>query len=88
MKEPEAPTLLKSWRKRNGLTMRDAGARIVVDGKAADGATWHAWENGSIPKPAWMFEIERVTGVQPNQFYPRPDASAVQGGAPAQAAFL
>lgn len=78
MKEPDAPSKLRSWRARNGLTMRDAGGLIVVDGKPVDGATWCAWEKGNkIPKPAWMLEIERVTGIDPNSFYPRPDAGGM-----------
>lgn len=88
MEEPRAPKLLKSWRKRNGLTVREAAARIVVDGKPADGSTWHAWENGrKIPQPAWLFELERVVGVQPNDFYSRPDAGGFMG-APVQPALL
>lgn len=57
--------------------MRDAGALIMVDGKGVDGATWHGWEHGKIPKPAWMLEIERVTGIEPGQFYSRPDAGCL-----------
>lgn len=77
MTEPEAPKLLKSWRKRNGLSVRDAGGLLVVDGKPVDGATWHGWERGKIPKPAWMVELEKLTGIEPSSFYPRPDAGAV-----------
>lgn len=77
MREAEAPKLLKAWRKREGKTLREAGALIVVDGKPVDGATWHAWETGrKLPKPAWMFELERLTGIEPSAFYPRPDAGA------------
>jgi hypothetical protein len=76
MKEPEAPKRLKEWRKRNGLTVREAGALIVVDGKPVSGPTWHGWEaRGKLPLPAWMLELCRVTGLEPNDFYPRPDAA-------------
>lgn len=75
MIEPDAPKLLRRHRKERGLSLRAAGAEIVVDGKPVDGATWLGWEKGVLPKPAWMFEIERITGVQPSQFYSRPDAS-------------
>lgn len=76
---------LKAWRTARKLTVREAAALIIVDGKAADGATWHAWERGrKIPKPAAMFEIERVTGLDPNQFYPRPDAGGAWPDEPAQ----
>lgn len=79
---------LKLWRSRHGLTMEEAGARIVVDGKPVDRGTWHAWETGKkIPKPAWMHELERVTGVEPNAFYPRPDADEINPSPPAQLAF-
>lgn len=67
--------------------MRDAGALIVVDGKPVDGATWHGWERGKIPKPAWMLEIERLTGIDPNSFYPRPDAGGI-AAPPLQPALL
>jgi transcriptional regulator with XRE-family HTH domain len=78
MNEPKAPAKLKSWRKENGLTVRQAAARIVVNGQPADGSTWHNWESGKKkPLEPWMVELERVTGVQPNDFYPRPDAGQV-----------
>jgi hypothetical protein len=51
---------------------------IVVEGKPVDGATWHAWEKGrKIPKAPWLLELERVVGVQPNDFYSRPDAGEI-----------
>lgn len=66
-------TELRAWRVGEGLTFKDAGARIVVNGKPVDRATFHAWETGKkLPKDAWMFELERVTGVAPNAFYNRP----------------
>lgn len=67
---------MRSYRKRNALTVREAAARIVIDGKPVDHTSWHAWERGSkTPRdPATMLELERVVGVQPNDFYPRPDA--------------
>ena len=64
---------LRTWRMSRGLTMEAAGAMIVVDGKAVDRATWHGWERGrKVPSDPYMFELERVTGVQPNSFYNRP----------------
>lgn len=78
---------LKAFRAERGLTLEQAGALIVVDGKPVDKATWHAWEtNRKIPKAAWMFELEQlVPGLEPNDFYTRPDG-AVQPEPPAQAA--
>lgn len=80
---------MRSYRKRHGLTVRQAAALIVVEGKAIDHTSWHAWENGKkIPrdKPT-MLELERVVGVQPNDFYPRPDAVGIES-APVQPALL
>ena len=83
---------LRQWRKEHGLTLEEAGARILVDGRGVDRATFHAWENGrKTPKDAWMFEIERVTGVQPNAFYRRParcNAAKLAAAMPAQGALL
>lgn len=80
MKEAEAPKLLRSWRSRHGLTVREAGALIVIDGTPSSGATWHAWETGKkIPKPAAMVELELLTGIEPGSFYPRPDAGGTMG---------
>lgn len=81
-------TKLKAFRRERGLTMELAGELIVVDGKPVDRATWHGWESkGKIPKPAWMLELERVAGVEPNDFYPRPDGGAV-AAVPAQGALV
>lgn len=64
---------LRTWRMSRGLTMEAAGAMIVVDGRAVDRATWHAWEHGrKVPSDPYMYELERVSGVQPNSFYNRP----------------
>lgn len=77
---------LQSARKARGLTMDEAAALIVVDGKPATRPIWHSWERGKkIPREKAMIEIGRVFGVQPNAFYPRPDG-AVQPEPPAQAA--
>lgn len=77
---------LKAFRVARGLTMEEAGGRIVIDGKPVDRATWHGWESkGKIPKPAWMLELERLVGTEPNDFYPRPDGGTVVA-APAQQA--
>jgi transcriptional regulator with XRE-family HTH domain len=85
MQKGVAGKKLKAFRLERGLTMEQAGAQIVVDGKGADKATWHGWESGKkIPKPAAMLAIERVTAVEPNDFYPRPDAGEIVP--PAQAA--
>jgi hypothetical protein len=77
---------LKAFRRARGLTMEEAGALIIVEGKPVDRATWHGWESkGKIPKPAWMLELERIVGTEPNDFYPRPDGAA-DLAAPAQQA--
>lgn len=80
---------MRSWRKRNGLTVREAAARIVIEGKPVDHTSWHAWETGKkIPRdPPTVLELERVVGVQPNDFYPRPDAGELVSG-PLQPALL
>lgn len=69
---------LKRARKARGLTMEEAGATIVIDGKPTDKGTWCAWELGKkIPKWPAMYELERIYGVEPNVFYPRPDAGEI-----------
>ena len=80
---------MRSWRSREGLTVRQAAARIKVGGKPIDHSSWHAWELGrKTPRdPEIMLELERVVGVQPNDFYPRPDAGGFVS-APAQPALL
>jgi len=76
-------TELRTWRVARGLTLEAAGALIIVDGKAADRAMFHAWETGrKTPRPEWIFQIERVTGVQPNAFYARPAPSPANDPAP------
>jgi hypothetical protein len=78
VKGTNAQQKLRAFRVAHGLTMEEAGALVVVQGKAVDRATWFGWEaKGKIPKPAWMLELERRVGVQPNDFYPRPDGVAV-----------
>lgn len=75
MRGPTAPIEIRTWRKRKRLTVRAAAALIVVDGKKATGATWHAWETGKkVPKPKWMNQLVLLTGVDPSGFYSRPDA--------------
>lgn len=85
---------LREFRDRRGhelygrrLTMDEAGALIVIAGEPTGRATWFGWERkGKIPKPEAMVELERLVGVQPNDFYPRPDGAAAQAEPPAQAA--
>lgn len=86
---PRAPVIMRSWRKRNGLTVREAAARIVVNGVAVDHSSWHAWETGKkTPRGRdLVLELERVVGVQPNDYYPRPDAGEFTS-APVQPALL
>lgn len=83
---------LRAWRAGQGLTLEEAGALIVVDGKPVDKATFHAWESGrKVPRGAFMFELERVTGVEPNAFYVRPPLPAANDRAalpPRQAVML
>lgn len=68
---------LVEFRKARGLTMDQAASLVVVDGKPSNKASWCEWENGKkIPKPGAMLELERLIGVQPNAFYPRPDGGA------------
>lgn len=80
---------LQAARKARGLTMEEAAALITVGGKPTDRGTWHGWESGrKIPKTSAMYELERVFGVEPNVFYPRPDAGEIMPPAdPPQAAF-
>jgi transcriptional regulator with XRE-family HTH domain len=80
---------MRSWRKRNGLTVREAAARIVINGAPVDHSSWHAWETGrKIPRDReTVLELERVVGVQPNDYYPRPDAAEIMSG-PVQPALL
>jgi transcriptional regulator with XRE-family HTH domain len=69
-------TKLKRWRLLRGITVRDAGKLIVVDGKPASPAAWSDWENGKkIPSREHMLELERVTGIEPNDYYARPDGA-------------
>lgn len=72
---PKTVHKLKEWRTRRGFTLEQAGCCVVVDGKAASRGTWHAWETGKkLPQKPQMFELERLTGAEPNDFYTRPDA--------------
>jgi len=74
---------LRVWRMSRGLTMEAAGAliRIAHDDPNDVGVsrvTWHSWERGAkIPSAAYMTELERVTGVQPNAYYDRPASRIV-----------
>jgi transcriptional regulator with XRE-family HTH domain len=70
---------LKTWRTAHGLTMEQAAARIVVDGKTSDKATWHGWESkGKIPKPPFMSAVVGlVEALEPNDFY-RLDGGATE----------
>jgi transcriptional regulator with XRE-family HTH domain len=71
-------TELKAARLSRGLTMEEAGALIIIDGEPTSRGTWHAWESGrKIPKAAAVYELERVFGVEPNVYYPRPDAGEI-----------
>lgn len=80
---------LKRARVSRGLTMEEAGALIIIDGKPTDKGTWHGWESGrKIPKAPAMYELERVFAVEPNVFYPRPDAGEIMPRAPTAQAVL
>lgn len=67
---------MKRWRASHGLTMESAAARIIVDGKPSDKATWHGWESkGKIPTQPFMLAVcGLVPELEPNDFY-RADAS-------------
>lgn len=68
---------LKAWRVARGLSMDDAAAKVVIDGEPCSKATWHGWESaGKIPKPNWMIALCDLTGLEPNDFYPRRDGGA------------
>jgi hypothetical protein len=79
---------LRAWRSSEGtrrgygrgLTMEEAAALVVVDGEPCTKATWHGWESaGKIPKPKWMLALCKLTGLEPNDFYPRPDGGGGSG---------
>lgn len=77
---------LRAWRAGQGLTLEEAGAKIVLEGKPASRSMFHAWETGAkLPSYDYMLELERVTGVSPNCFYTRPSI-APQIQAPRQGA--
>lgn len=68
---------LRAWRVGRGFTHEQAGALVVVGGRPTNRGTYHAWESGKkLPSEPAMFELERVAGVEPNDFYKRPDAGA------------
>jgi hypothetical protein len=72
---------LRQWRKRHGLTLEAAAALIVVDGTPCPKATWFGWEaKGKVPKPPFMHAVCDLTGLEPNDFYPRADGRAHGGG--------
>lgn len=86
---------LKAWRAVRSLTLEDAAAMVVVDGEPCTKSTWFGWENGKVPKPAWMIALCDLTGLEPNDFYVRPDGGGFKrrgsggdggGGAKAPAA--
>lgn len=80
---------LKAFRDDRGLTMEEAGALIIIDGEPTNKTTWHGWESkGKIPKPRAMLELECVVGLEPNDFYRRPDAGELQPVAVLQPAML
>jgi transcriptional regulator with XRE-family HTH domain len=67
---------LKAWRVSRGLTLEEAATKVVVDGRPCTKATWHGWETGQVPKPPFMLAVCDLTGLEPNDFYPRPDGGA------------
>lgn len=78
MVKGDAGKRLRAWRQARDLTMEEAGALVVVDGKPTNKTTWHGWESkGKIPKPEFMIELEILTGIEPNDFYRRPDAGEI-----------
>lgn len=92
MGEAIAGQKLKAFRKDRALTM-EAAAQFIVDelGEPINKTTWHGWEaRGKIPKAPFMVQLERlIAGLEPNDFYPRPDAGELQpAAAPLQPAML
>lgn len=82
---------LTRFRKLRGLTMEEAGARIVVNGKPTSRVTWHGWESrGKLPRPPFMVELERNGIADASDFYtPEADELPVnQSNAPGQPALL
>lgn len=67
---------LRQWRTSRGLTMEDAAAMVVVDGQPCSKVTWYGWEAGKIPKPPYMLAVCELTGLEPNDFYWRPDGGS------------
>lgn len=62
---------MRAWRMARGYTMEEAAAKVVVAGEPCNKSTWHGWENGKVPKPPWMIAVCDLTGLEPNDFYPR-----------------
>lgn len=69
----QAIAKLRQWRIQRGLSLEAAAAMILVDGEPCTKSTWHGWENGKVPKPPFMLALCDLTGLQPNDFYPRAD---------------
>lgn len=60
---------IKRWRDARNLTMDEAGAMVVVDGKPTHRATWHAWEHGrKRPSRKHMPMFCQVTGLSADLF--------------------
>lgn len=80
METGQAIDAIKRWRMARGLTMEEAAALVVVDGKPTNRATWHAWEWGrKAPGKRHMPVFLTVTGLSADIFYPQPanpDATA------------
>jgi transcriptional regulator with XRE-family HTH domain len=64
---------LRQWRVARGYSLEEAAAKILVDGEPCTKSTWHGWEHGKVPKPPFMIALCDLTGLQPNDFYPRAD---------------
>lgn len=64
---------MRAWRIERGYSIEEAAAMVVVDGEPCTKSTWHGWENGKVPKPPFMLALCDLTGLEPNDFYPRAD---------------
>lgn len=64
-------TELRDFRAARGLTFEQAAELVVVDGKPATKASWHAWEHRrKVPSRKRMTVLCQLVGAEPGIFYP------------------